>query len=231
MPPSKKRIGILGGISHESTGKYYELLHQKYFQKFGNYYFPEVVIFSLDFQKFTDFEDTNNMVGYIDYILSGIRVLEDAHTDVIIMAANSPHSVFDDIQKQTDTKMISIVEVTAEAAKEKNYKKLLLLGIKYTMQKNFYAPICAKYAIEVLVPSEDEQNEINNIIFKELCLGKVNDASRVRLLEIMKKYDVDATILGCTELPLILDTTNTTQPLLNPMDIHVESVLKYISEG
>lgn len=224
----KKRIGILGGISHESTGKYYELLHQKYFQRFGNYYFPEVVIFSLNFQKFTDYENVNDREGYIAYIMSGITGLERVGVDVIIMAANSPHSVFDEIQKQTPTPMISIVEMTARQAQEHHYKKLLLLGIKYTMQKNFYAPVCARYGIEVIVPNENEQNEINDIIFKELCIGKINDVSRQKVIEIMGRYNADATILGCTELPMILDSNVTDQPLLNPMDIHVTAVLDSI---
>lgn len=221
----KKRLGILGGISYESTAKYYELFHQKYFQKFGNYYFPEVVVMSLDFQKFTDYEDTNDMKKYITYISSGIKVLENARADVIIMAANSPHSVFDEIQQRTSVPMISIVEVTAEQAHKKGYKKLLLFGIRYTMQKNFYAPICAKYGIEVMVPSDREQREINDIIFQELCIGKIHDASREKLIEMIDRYKPDTTILGCTELPLLLDEKNTERKLLNPMDIHLNAAL------
>jgi aspartate racemase len=131
-----KRIGIIGGISHESTIKYYEFILKKYFAKKRDYHYPEVVIFSLD-----------------------------------LIAANSPHAVFNIIQKKASVPLLSIVEITALEAKRLKMKKLLLIGIKHTMQSPFYQDVFAKHGMEVITPSEKEQEEINRIIFKEFVLG------------------------------------------------------------
>ncbi|MTI62205.1 MAG: amino acid racemase [Firmicutes bacterium] len=223
----KNKIGIIGGISHESTMKYYELIHKKYYEQNNDYYYPEVVIYSLDFQKFTDFEDNNNMEGYIEYISSGVRALVKAGVDFIIMAANSPHSVYEEIEAYSEVPMISIAEVTAKNAKKRGIKKSLLLGIKYTMQSSFYQNICKKYGIEIIVPIEKEQDRINEIIFDELTIGIIRDDSKTELLKIINNYDVEGVILGCTELPLIIKEEDTDTKLLNTVELHVEAVLNY----
>ncbi|MEW5996116.1 MAG: amino acid racemase [Candidatus Micrarchaeota archaeon] len=222
-----KRIGILGGISHESTIKYYELILRKYFEKYRDYYYPEMVIFSLGFQKFTDFENNGDKEGYVKYIMEGIRNLENANVDFIIMAANSPHAVFEEVKKMAKVPMISIAEVTAAKAKQEELKKLLLLGIKFTMQSTFYKEVCKRYGIEVMTPSESEQNEINRIIFDELCIGKFKDESKMELLRIIDNYEVEAVILGCTELPLILKQKDSSKKLLNTLELHADAALDY----
>lgn len=226
----KKKIGIIGGISHESTMKYYELIHQKYYEQNNDYYYPEVVIYSLDFQKFTNFEDNNNMKGYIEYILSGVRSLINAGVDLIIMAANSPHSVYEEIKEYSEVPMISIAEVTAKNVKKRGVKKLLLLGIKYTMQSSFYQNVCKKYGIEIVVPVEKEQDRVNEIIFDELTIGMKKDESKAELLNIINKYNVEGVILGCTELPLIIKAGDTDMKVFNTLELHVEAALNYAME-
>ncbi|MFX1519742.1 MAG: aspartate/glutamate racemase family protein [Promethearchaeota archaeon] len=222
-----KRIGILGGISYESTIKYYELILRKYYEQKRDYYYPEIVIFSLNFQKFTDFENENNRRKYIQYILKGIDSLEKAGVEFILMAANSPHAVFEELEILSNVPLLSIVKVTAEKAKQEGMKKLLLLGIKFTMQSSFYQNTCKKHGIEVIVPTEDEQNDINRIIFDELVIGIFKNESKNKLLEIIGNYEVDGVILGCTELPLILKQKDTNVKLLNTLEIHVKAALNY----
>lgn len=221
----KRRIGILGGISHKSTARYYELIHEKYFQKHGDYRYPEVVIFSLDFQKFTDLENRGDRDGYIGYIAEGVASLERAGAELVIMAANSPHAVFEEVRERSHVPMISIAEVTAQKAKEEGLKTLLLVGIKFTMQSTFYQEVCEKHGIEVITPSEEEQEEIDRMIFDELVIGIFMEESRRRLLEIIEGYDVDGVILGCTELPLILGQGDADVRLLDTLELHVEAAL------
>ncbi len=227
----KKKIGILGGISHESTMKYYEMIHKKYYGLNNDYYYPEVVIYSLDFQKFTDFEDNNDMEGYMEYISSGILSLTNAGADFIIMAANSPHSVYEEIEKYSEVPMINIAEVTVKNAKKRGVKKLLLLGIKYTMQSSFYQNVCKKYGIEIVVPVEKEQDRVNEIIFDELTIGMIKDESKAELLQIIKNYNVEGVILGCTELPLIIKAEDTSLKIFNTLELHVEAALNYAMES
>ncbi len=223
----KKRIGILGGISAQSTAKYYDHIIQSYFERKRDYHYPEIVIFSLDFQKFTAFENATDKAGYIKEIMHGIESLQNAGAEFIIIAANSPHAVFEELEKQSRVPLLSIVEVTAKKAGQSGLKKLLLMGIKFTMQSSFYQDACEKLGIHVIVPSDKEQNEINGIVFDELVIGIFNGKSRNRLLEIINRYDVDGVILGCTELPLILQQKDTDIKLLDTLKIHAEAALDY----
>ena len=222
-----KRIGILGGISAESTIEYYSRMVKKYFERRRDYYYPEIVIFSLNFQRFTDFENSGDRDGYVGEIMTGIRTLEDAQADFILMAANSPHAVFDEVEARATVPMISIVQVTARRAARQGLKRLLLLGIKFTMQSSFYREACSELGIDVVVPSAAEHDEINHIIFEELARGIFKPETRERLLDMISRYPVDGVILGCTELPLILKQEDTSVPLLDTLDLHTEAALDY----
>lgn len=221
-----KRIGILGGISHESTARYYTLLHEKYHARLGDYHYPEVVVFSLDFQRFTDHENTDRD-AYIDYIMHGVRGLEDAGAEFIIMAANSPHAVYREVSEAAMVPMLSIADATAKKAAGLGLERVLLLGIRFTMQSTFYQEKLGEHGIAVVTPDEAEQDEINHIIFDELVIGVHRDESKERLLEIMGGYPVDGVILGCTELPLIIGEGDTGLTVLDTVDIHVEATLDY----
>ncbi len=222
-----KRIGILGGISHESTAAYYTLLHQKHHETYGDYHYPEIVVYSLNFQKFTDMEDRDQTEDYIDYIVSGIAGLYRAGADFAVMAANSPHAVYPELAKRSPIPMVSIVDVTLQRAKSLGLKKCLLLGIKFTMQKNFYGAIAHNYGIEVCVPTLADQALVNAIIFDELVLGNIIRESKRQLMMVISAYEVDGVILGCTELPLILRAGDSVLPLLNTLELHVQAALDY----
>lgn len=222
-----KRIGILGGISHESTAKYYELIHEKYYRLKGDYHYPEVIVYSLDFQRFTDYENQGDMEGYVGYIMEGIHALERAGADLIVMAANSPHAVFEEAERRSGVPMISIAEVTARKAREAGMKRLLLTGIKFTMRSGFYQRVCERHGLEVITPTMEEQDRIDGIVFDELVVGVFRDESRQELLGIIDGYEVDGVILGCTELPLILNQEDTDTPLLDTLELHVEAALEY----
>jgi aspartate racemase len=222
-----KIIGILGGISHESTIQYYNLILKKYYALKKDYYYPKVVIYSLDFQTFTDLENRGDRAGYIAEIMSGIRSLEAAGVDFILMAANSPHSVYDEVEQQATVPMVSIVQEAVHYARARNLKSLLLLGIKYTMQADFYPTTCKEAGIEVITPSAEEQDLINRIIFDELVLGIFKPASKQALLDVIGRYEVDGVILGCTELPLIIRQNDLAISVIDTVDVHAEAALRY----
>jgi aspartate racemase len=222
-----KRIGILGGISHASTIRYYEYILKKYYARRLDYHYPEVVIFSLDLAKLIGYEDRDDLESYVRYITSGLQALEKAGADFIVIAANSPHAVFDIVQKRVSVPMISIVETTAQRAESLGLKKLLLTGIKSTMQSAFYPDVFQKYSIQVLTLDEAEQDEINDAIFRELVLGIYKDSTRNRGLEIINGYDVDGVILGCTELSLMFNQEDTPLRLLNTLELHAQAALDF----
>ncbi len=222
-----KRIGILGGISCESTLAYYQLIHTKYYELKGDYYYPEIIIYSLNFQKFTDFEVRGEKQAYIEYILTGLRALERAGAEFGLLAANSPHVVFSELEKEIDLPLLSIVDVTAKHAKVIGVQRLLLLGIRFTMESHFFQKRCSELGINVIIPVRAEREEIDRIIFEELVIGIIKESSRQRLLDIINEYEVDGVILGCTELPLILHKGDSKLPFLNTLELHAGAALNY----
>ena len=225
-----KKIGILGGMSYESTIKYYDLILQKYYSKYHDYNYPEIVIYSLNFQKVIDYELGDNESIYVEYLMTGINSLQNSGVDFIVMAANSPHAVFKKLAQKSIIPILSIVDATAKEANRKNLKRLLLLGIKFTMQSSFYKDNFAKVNMEVITPIDSEQDIINKIIFEELVIGKFTKESKDMLLNIIRNYNVDGVILGCTELPLIFHQNDTDVILLDTVEIHVEATLNYCIE-
>ncbi|MFX0046648.1 MAG: aspartate/glutamate racemase family protein [Candidatus Hermodarchaeota archaeon] len=222
-----KKIGILGGMSYESTIKYYDLLIQKYYDRYHDYNYPEIIIYSLNFQKVIDYELGNDESIYVDYLMTGINSLQNGGVDFIIMAANSPHAVYNKLVQKSKVPILSIVEATAKKAHQENLNKLLLLGIKYTMQASFYKESFSKSGMEVITPLDSEQDIIDQIIFDELVIGKFTGESKDTLLKIISNYNVDGIILGCTELPFILQQNDTNIRLLDTVELHIEAALKY----
>lgn len=220
-----KRIGIIGGISYKSTIKYYDLIMQKYFNTKKDTYFPEIVIFSLSFQKFADFEKHGDRDGYLQYILEGVKSLQSSNVDFILMAANSPHAIYDKIQKQTNVPILSIVETTTRAVKKENAKTVLLIGIKFTLQSGFYQKTLEKEGIEVILPTENEQDVINQIIFDELNVGIAKEESRDIILKIINKYNVDGVIVGCTVLPTIIQQKHIKTKLFDTTELHTDAAV------
>ena len=164
---------------------------------------------------------------YVDYLMTGINSLQNGGVDFIIMAANSPHAVYEDLIQLAKIPILSIVKATAEKAQRENLSKLLLLGIKFTMQSSFYQEFFTKLNMRIITPSELEQDTINQIIFDELVIGNFTKESKHKLLNIINNYEVDSVILGCTELPLILQQKDTNIKLLDTIEVHVEAALKH----
>ncbi|MCQ4936504.1 aspartate/glutamate racemase family protein [Anaerotignum propionicum] len=225
-----KKMGIVGGISSASTLHYYETLHNLFYNQYHHYYYPEMVIESLNFQYFTDLENENNMNEYKKYILKSFNNLKRAGADFAIMAANSPHSVLEEIRNDIPIPVLSIVDAVGQKAKDLGLKKLLLTGIGYTMRSSFYQSGLLKYGIEVITPTVEEQEIINNIIFSELVINLVSETSKQTFLKIISSYPVDSVILGCTELPQLVSQKDTDLCLLNSLEIHCEETLKYVCD-
>lgn len=221
------KIGILGGMSPESTTEFYNFLIKKYFEKNKDYSYPEIIIFSVNFEKIIQLQESGDKNTYIEELMQGILSLENAGAEFAVIASNTPHMIFSELQERSNIPLLSIVYNTAHKAKKLKLKKLLLLGTKFTMQSTFYKDDFLKLDIEIVVPSDSEQKEINRIIFDELVQGIVKRESKESFMQIINNYSVEGVILGCTELPLIVKPEDTTKILLNTLDIHVESTLSY----
>lgn len=226
-----KRIGIVGGVSPQSSVLFYKTIIEKHYQKNKDYYYPEIVMFSVDFGKIKDFQKEDDPTNYIQEFVRAIDSLENAGADFAVIASNTPHRVFSQIEKQLAIPILSIVNVTADYAFNKGFKQLLLLGTNYTMREDFYKQGLKKKGLETIVPTNEEQEIVNNIIFNELVIGEIKEMSKLNLIHIIKKHHVDALILGCTELPLIIKEKDVEIPIIDTTDIFAEATLNFAGKS
>ncbi|GAB3060177.1 aspartate/glutamate racemase family protein [Virgibacillus ainsalahensis] len=226
-----KKAGIIGGLGPESTVDYYQSFIKKYQARVNSKQeLPELYINSINMYKIFQFISDNQINSLIDYVGGAAKKLEDIGADFAVISANTPHIVFEKIQERVNIPMISIVEATQDKADELNLKKACLLGTKFTMDNDFFKKPFQKGKKEIIVPGEEDQNYIHQKIVDELENGIVNPETKENLLNIIhkmrEKEDFDGLILGCTELPMILNQDDLDIKLLNTTDIHVEKMVE-----
>ena len=227
-----KTAGIVGGLGPESTIDYYRSIIALYRQKVGEGY-PPLIINSLDVDKALRLLGTNDLQQLAEYFAGAFRQLADAGADFGLVAANTPHIVFDEVRRRTSIPLISIVEVTCAEVKQRGLKAVSLLGTRFTMSGRFYPEVFEKHGLRLAVPSAGEQAEIHDKYVNQLIKGIFLPETRARLQEIIaeqvKRERVEGVILAGTELPLILkDETIAGVPLLDTTQIHVKAVVAEI---
>jgi aspartate racemase len=231
MGPAAKTIGIIGGIGPESTIEYYRLILAGYLERKPDGAYPAIVINSIDMQRLLGLIAANDLAGVTEYLVREIARLSRAGVDFALMAANTPHIVFDEVHSRVGTPLISIVEATCEAAKAMGMKKPGLFGTSFTMQGRFYPDVFTREGIALAVPSRDEQTYIHDKYMGELVLGVIRPETREGLLGIVdqmrEREGIDGLILGGTELPLILrEPAHRGIPFLDTTRIHVARALR-----
>ena len=229
-----EKVGIIGGIGPESTLDYYKDIIRGYRKKINKDEYPQILINSINMTKMLSFVKNKNYANLIDFLVTEIGYLRNAGADFAVIASNTPHVVFDEVNKLSSIPLVSIVEATAQKAVSLNLKKLLLIGTGFTMKSNFYQDCISKYSISVFVPSNKEQEIIHNIIFPELEEGIVIPEKKSQLInicnKIINKENVDGIILGCTELPLMIKDNDFKITVLNTTKNHVEVIVNKITD-
>ncbi len=225
-----KTVGIIGGIGPESTIEYYRLIIASYREQKRDGSYPTILLNSIDLRKMLDLVEANELTRLTDYLVGEVHKLTRAGADFGVLASNTPHLVFDEIQRQSHIPLISIVEATSEAAQALGLKRIGLFGTRSTMQGRFYPEVFSKAGMTLAVPEPDEQAYIHNKYMHELVNGIILPETRERLLAIVERlkerHDIQGLILGGTELPLILrDVTSGGIPFLDTTKIHVERIV------
>ena len=225
-----KTIGIIGGLGPESTVDYYKEIIAAFHARYDEMVYPEIIIYSVNIDEFMKFVETKNWSGLSEWLLEKISSIHRAGAQFAVIASNTPHIVFDEIKSKSPIPLLSIVEETCNKAQEMDLKNVGLMGTKLTMEADFYKKPFVSKGMSVVVPSEEEQQFIHHKLFSEIELGIFKDPTREKLLAIAKRMvdeeGVDALILGCTELPLILTQSEYGIPFLNTTAIHCESIIK-----
>lgn len=225
-----KRIGLIGGLSPESTVHYYQILCREYNRELGGLNFPEITLESLNLQQLVTLFEKNDWDGVATILSAALNRLKNAGAEFAAILANTPHNAYDRIRGTSPLEILTIMDATAAALKADGRRKVALLGTKATMEFGFFQKHFAAIGIETRVPEAPQRQELDRIIWQELSHGRVEpssrDAARTMLAEL-ERHGVEAAILGCTELSLLIEATDTALPLCDTTRIHAEAILEF----
>lgn len=225
-----KTIGMIGGMSWESSAEYYRLINEEVKNRLGGLHSAKSILFSVDFEEIEQLQASGDWHQAAKLLGQAAKSLERGGADFIILCTNTMHKVIEEIEENLSIPLLHIGDATAGAIKEKQLQKIGLLGTRYTMEMDFYKSRLAVGGLEVLIPSEHERTEINRIIFEELCMGTVRETSRNFFLEAMQSLAADGAegiILGCTEIGLLVQKEHTGIPLFDTTMIHAKAAVAY----
>jgi aspartate racemase len=227
-----KTIGLIGGMSWESTLLYYKLLNLGVKERLGGLHSAKIILNSVDFAPIAQMQNEGRWEDASRVLTQAALSLEKAGADVILLCTNTMHKIVPTMLPSLKTPFLHIAKATSKALKAHHAKKVLLLGTKFTMQEPFYQEILREHGIETLIPDEAERQAINRIIFEELCVGKIETPSHDYFVTLIEKYqtahpDLDAVILGCTEIGLLIKQESTNLPIFDTTIVHVNEALKW----
>lgn len=226
-----KTIGLIGGMSWESSLEYYKIINETVKSKLGGLHSAKCLMYSVDFNEIELLQHQNKWNELTDIMVSTADVLKRGSADFIVICTNTMHKMADDIGNRVGIKVLHIAEVTVEEIVKKGLKKVALLGTKFTMEQDFYKKVLEdKFNIEVLIPDEDERNAIHDIIYNELCKGIINESSKKEYIEIINNLvskGAEGIVLGCTEIPLLIKQEDVNVPIFDTTTIHAISAVEY----
>ena len=220
-----KTIGLIGGMSWESTVTYYKIINETIKRELGGLHSAKILLYSVDFDEIEKYQSSGEWDKSAAVLGDAAANLEKAGADFILICTNTMHKVADAVQKRISVPILHIAEVTADVLKAKGIEKVGLLGTKYTMTQDFYKAKLIEAGIAVVIPDEAEVEMINDVIFNQLCLGIISEESRtkfVQAIEQLKSKGAQGVILGCTEIGLLIEQKDSALPVFDTTLIHAE---------
>ena len=225
-----KTIGLLGGMSWESTLSYYKFINQKMNQELGGLHSAKIALYSVEFAEIEKLQHQNKWSEAARILSQASVNIEKAGADFMLICTNTMHKVFNEIEKSISIPLLHIADATAELLIKDRITKVGLLGTGFTMKEDFYkGRFKQKYNIDVLIPNKADQDVVHNVIYDELCLGQIKDSSRIKYLNIINQLfenGAQAVILGCTEIALLVQQHHTQVKLYDTTEIHCNAAVK-----
>ena len=230
MSKKQKMIGLLGGMSWESTATYYREINEGIKAKLGGLHSAKICLISLDFAEIERLQHIEDWDGTAAILSEAASAIEKGGADFLLICTNTMHKVAPQIEENISIPILHIADATAERLRENGINKVGLLGTRFTMEQDFYKTrLVEKYGIDVFIPEESEREDIHAIIYNELCLGTIKENSRKRYLKVIENLaasGAEAVILGCTEIALLVQQNHTTTPLYDTTEIHAEQAVR-----
>jgi aspartate racemase len=224
-----KTIGLIGGMSWESTSLYYSAINKEIKSALGGLHSAKICLYSVDFHEIEQLQHQGKWAETADILAKAAQAVEAGGADVFLICTNTMHKVAAEVQAAVNIPMIHIADATAKGLLAGGITKVGLLGTAFTMQQEFYkGRLTSEFGIQVLVPNTEQQVMVHEVIYQELCLGEINLDSKQKYLEVIQdlyNQGAQAVILGCTEITLLVQQKDTQVPLYDTTAIHAQSAV------
>ncbi len=226
-----KTIGLIGGMSWESSSEYYRIINETVRESLGGLHSAECIMYSADFEQIENLQHQGKWEELTKLMINFAQNLEGAGADFIVICTNTMHKMAEEVENNTNIPLLHIADATAEKIIEKGLRKLGLLGTNFTMEEDFFKKrLEEKYNIEVIIPSQNDRRIIDSVIYNELCLGIIKQSSKEKYKEVINRLisdGADGVILGCTEIPLLLSQGDVEMPVFDTTTIHAKSAVEF----
>jgi len=224
-----KVIGLIGGMSWNSTLEYYRIINESFAIRLGGLHSAPLVLYNLDFNEIQRAQHEDRWDDMANILVDAGNAVKRAGADFLIICTNTMHKVADDVEEKVGLPLLHITDVTGDAIRERGLHRIGLLGTRFVMKESFYQErLRDRFAIEVIVPGEDDIDTIHQIIYHELCESKVNASSRRVCANIVSKLvnnGAEGIVLGCTELPLLIQSGDINAPIFDTTQLHAEAAV------
>ena len=226
-----KTIGLIGGMSWESSLEYYRIINETVKEKLGGHHSADCLMYSVDFGPVKDLQYAGEWERLTDIMVEAGMRLKNGGADLITICTNTMHLMYDDVKRATGLPVIHIADTTAAEIKAAGISRVLLLGTRFTMEKDFYkGRLISEHGIEVMVPDSPDIEIVNDIIYNELVLGTIKSESKQEYLKIIDKaieYGAQGVILGCTEIPLLIKQEYCPVPVFDTTTLHAVKTVEF----
>ncbi|MFW5693593.1 MAG: aspartate/glutamate racemase family protein [Alkalispirochaeta sp.] len=225
-------LGIIGGMSWESTVTYYQEINRRYRELRGGHHSAPVLVYSVDFAPIEAMQRSGDWPGTAQILGSAAHALERAGATVLVLATNTMHLVFDELTRTVRLPWIHIADATGEAVVRDGVQRVGLLGTRFTMEQPFYTDrLSARFGLDVVVPTEEDRRHVDEVIFSELVHGRFTEESRDRFRSVMARLveaGAEAIVLGCTEIGLLVDAGDSPVPLYDTTRVHAAAAVEHL---
>lgn len=228
-----KKIGLVGGTSWTSTIDYYRIINEEVNKRYGHVHSAECIVYSVDFQHFCDYNAAHDWEAVFVLLSHAALQLEKAGADMLLLGANTAHIVADRVREAIDLPLVDIRTETAKAIRQKKIKKAGLLGTVYTMELSFYKDRLLEYGVETIIPCKADRDYLENTLSLELGRGIIKQQTKREYLRIandLVEQGAEGIVLGCTEIPLIINEADLLVPVFNTTRIHAEAAVNMASQ-
>jgi len=226
-----KTIGLIGGMSWESTATYYQLINQGIKESLGGLHSAKLILVSLDFAEVEALQSIGDWQSAAQLLIRASHALEAAGADAVMICTNTMHKVSQEIETHISIPLLHIADATAAALIQDSVHKVGLLGTAFTMEQTFYSSRIQAHGIDVVTPNDDDRVLVHKVIYQELCLGRVIDASKqayINVIDRLADCGVEAIVLACTEIGLLVQQADTRVALYDTTEIHAQAAVKFM---